>query len=98
MGEAAPGENPWRTAGLSHLVQVAELQGVGKSPGGGEEWLKPKKNPSRHQAGMSSLVLVLPYILSELVCLLSCAFIGAFLIQVVSLMCVYITLSNALSH
>ena len=97
MGEATPGEDPWGTAGLSHLVQVAELQGVGKSRGNGEEWLKPRKNPSRHQAGMSSLVLVLPYILSELICLLSCAFIWAFLIQVVSLSCVYVTHGNALS-
>lgn len=33
MGKAAPGEDPRRAAGLSHLVQVAELQGVGKSLG-----------------------------------------------------------------
>lgn len=30
MGEATPGEDTRGTAGLSHLVQVAELQGVGK--------------------------------------------------------------------
>ena len=47
---------------------------------------------------MSSLVLVLPYILSELICLLSCAFFWASLTQVVSLMRVYVTQGNALSH
>lgn len=48
MGEATPGEDPRGTAGLSHLVQVAELQGVGKSPGDEEEWLKTRKKS--HQA------------------------------------------------
>lgn len=87
MGEAIPGEDPWGTAGLSHLVQVAELQGAGKSP-----WKWGIKNPSRHQAGMSSLVLVLLYVLSELICLLSCASIWASLIQAASLLHVYVTL------
>lgn len=58
MGATAPGEGPRRTAGLPHLVQVAGLQGAGKSPGKWGEWVKPGRNPSRDV----SLVSMLPYL------------------------------------
>lgn len=45
-------------------------KGLVSHRGNGEKWLKPGKKPSRHHAGMSSLVLGLLYILSELVCFL----------------------------
>lgn len=62
-----------------------DSKGLVSHQGNRDEALKHRKNPSRHQARLSHLLLVLLYVLSEPICLLSCTFTWASYIQVVSL-------------